>query len=149
MRNQSGLTLVELLVSIVIVGIAASTILGVFSTVASSSADPMIRHQAAAIADAYLEEILLRPFDDPDGSDGESARAAFDDLDDYNGLVDVGSRDQFGNPIPSLSAYTVSVTVTSSSALGAIPSGDLVRIDVLVSRDNAVSYVVSGYRARY
>ncbi|MEM9335834.1 MAG: prepilin-type N-terminal cleavage/methylation domain-containing protein [Pseudomonadota bacterium] len=149
MRQQSGLTLVELLISIVIVGIAASTILGVFSTVASSSADPMVRHQAAAIADAYLEEILLRPFDDPDGSDGESARAAFDDLDDYNGLVDVGSRDQFGNPIPSLSAYTVSVSVSPSSALGSLPSGDVVRVDVLVTRDNLVNYVVSGYRARY
>ncbi len=149
MTRQSGLTLIELLVSIVIVGIAASTILGVFSTIAGSSADPLIRHQAAAIADAYLEEILLRPFDDPDGNDGESARAAFDDLDDYNGLVDVGSRDQFGNPVAGLDDYTVSVSVSSSSGLGAISSADVVRIDVLVTRGSMVSYVVSGYRARY
>ena len=82
MNRQSGLSLVELLVSIVIVGIAAGTVLGVFSTTTGSSADPMIRHQAAAIAEAYLEEVLLRPFDDPDGSDGEVARADFDDIDD-------------------------------------------------------------------
>ncbi len=149
MNRQAGLTLVELLVSIVIVGIAASTILGVFSTVAASSADPLIRHQAAAIADAYLEEILLRPFDDPDGNDGESSRAAFDDLDDYDGLVDNGSRDQFGNPVPGLDDYTVTVSVSSSSGLGSIPSADLVRVDVLVTRDSTISYVVSGYRARY
>ncbi len=149
MKRESGLTLIELLVSIVIVGIAASTILGVFSTVAASSADPLIRHQAAAVADAYLEEILLRPFVDPDGNDGEGTRAAFDDLDDYNGLVDNGARDQFGNPIASLADYTVSVSVSSSSGLGAIPSGDLVRVDVLVTRGSRISYVVSGYRARY
>ncbi|MEM6512211.1 MAG: type II secretion system protein [Pseudomonadota bacterium] len=149
MNRQSGLSLVELLVSIVVVGIAASTILGVFTTVAGSSADPLIRQQAAAIADAYLEEILLRPFDDPDGSDGESVRAAFDDLDDYNGLVDVGSRDQFGNPIPTLSAYTVSVTVGASAGFGGVPSADVVRVDVRVTRDSLVNYVVSGYRARY
>ena len=87
--STHGFTLVELLVSIVIVSIAASTILGVLSMTTAGSADPMIRHQAAAIAEAYLEEILLKPLTDPDGVDGEAARADFDDLDDYtNRLYD-------------------------------------------------------------
>ncbi len=149
MKRQAGLTLVELLVSIVIVGIAASTVLGVFSTTAGSSADPLIRHQAAAIAEAYLEEIRLRSFADPDGSDGEGARADFDDVDDYDGLVDVGARNQFGNAILGLGDYTVSVSVANSSALGGLSSGDVLRIDVLVSRGNDISYRVSGYRSDY
>lgn len=149
MKREAGLTLVELLVSIVIVGIAASTVLGVFSTTAASSADPLIRHQAAAIAEAYLEEIRLRSFDDPDGSDGEGARADFDDVDDYDGLVDVGARDQFGNAITGLDDYTVTVSVANSSGLGGLSSGSVLRIDVLVSRGNDISYRVSGYRADY
>ena len=32
--------------------------------------------EAVAIAEAYLEEVLLRPFDDPDGVDGELGRIA-------------------------------------------------------------------------
>jgi len=149
MTRQRGVTLVELLLAIVVVGIAASTLLGVFSTTVASSADPMIRFQAAAVAEAYLDEVMLRPFIDPDGSDGETSRAAFDDLDDYNGLVDVGARNQFGTPIPELSAYTVSVSVNTSSGLGGLPSSEVVRVDVRVTRGDDVNFVLSGYRTDY
>ena len=147
--RQSGVTLVELLVSIVIVAIAAGTILGLLATTTGGSADPMLRHQASAVAEAYLEEILLRPFDDPDGADGEGSRAAFDDLDDYDGLLDVGARDQFGNPIPALAAYTVSVSVVPSAALAGVPAGDALRVDVNVSRGTEIDLLLSGYRTRY
>ena len=149
MKHQAGATLVELLVSIVIVGIAASTILGIFSTTSASSADPMIRHQAAAIAESYLEEILLRPLDDPDGSDGETARADFDDIDDYNGLSDIGVRDQFGNTVTALSAYNVNVTVGTSTALAGVPTADTYRVDVRVTRGSDIDFVLSGYRTRF
>ncbi len=148
MNRQSGLSLVELLVSIVIVGIAAGTVLGVFSTTTGSSADPMIRHQAAAIAEAYLEEVLLRPFDDPDGVDGELARADFDDIDDYDGLSDAGARDQFGAPLAALSDYSVSVSVSNSTALTGVPNADTYRIDVIVTRGVIINYQLSGYRTR-
>ena len=103
-RKQHGVTLVELLVSIVIVSIAASGVLGVLSMTTAASANTMIRHQAAAIAEAYLEEIMLKPVADPDGADGEAARADFDDLDDYDGLLNVDA-DQFGTPIAGLGNY--------------------------------------------
>lgn len=147
--TQHGLTLVELLVSIVIVSIAASTILGVISMTTAGSADPMIRHQSAAIAEAYLEEILLKPINDPDGIDGEAARADFDDLDDYDGLVDAGARDQFGAPIAGLTDYSVGVSVGSSAGLPATPAVDALRIDVTVTHASAVNFTLSGYRTRY
>jgi len=144
--GQSGVTLVELLVSIVIVAIAAGTILGLLAQTTAASADPMLRHQASAVAEAYLEEILLRPFD---GADGEGNRADYDDLDDYDGLVDPGARDQFGNPIPALSGYTVSVSVVPSAALPGVPGGDAYRVDVNVSRGGDIDLLLSGYRTRY
>lgn len=147
--RQHGVTLVELLVSIVIVAIAASTILGVLSMTAAASADPMIRHQAASIAESYLEEILLKPFDDPDGVDGEGARADFDDLDDYNGLVDAGARDQFGNALAGLGAYNVAVSITPSAGLPPVPMADAWRVDVVVSHASNVNYALSGYRTRF
>ncbi len=146
---QRGVTLVELLVSIVIVGIAAGAVLGVLASNTAASADPMIRHQASAIAEAYLEEILLRSYTDPDGSDGEGSRTAYDDLDDYDGLIDTPPRDQFGSPIAGLAAYTVSVSVSNSSALPSVPAADAVRSDVTVSRGADVSLTLSGYRTRY
>lgn len=148
-REQRGATLVELLVSIVIVAIAASAVLGVLSMNTAASADPMIRHQAAAIAESYLEEILLKPLADPDGSDGETLRGDFDDIDDYDGLSDVGAHDQFGNPLAGLDAYTVSVAVAPSSALPAVPAADAVRVDVLVTHTNDINFLLSGYRTRF
>lgn len=148
-NSQRGVTLVELLVSIVIVSIAASAVLGVLSMTTAHSADPMIRHQAAAIAESYIEEILLKPMSDPDGVDGEAARADFDDLDDYDGLSDAGAQDQFGAPLAGLSEYNVAVTVTPSSALPAVPVVDVLRVDVVVTHTNAVNFALSSYRTRF
>ena len=145
---QRGVTLVELLVSIVIVSIAAGGILGVLSMTTAASADPMIRHQAAAIAEAYLEEVMLKPIIDPDGADGEAARADFDDLDDFDGLLDSGARDQFGAPIAALGSYTVGVSVSPSGGLAGIPAADALRVDVVVSHGSDINFTLSGYRTR-
>lgn len=147
-RAQCGVTLIELVVSIVIVAIAASAVLGVLSRSAGRSADAMIMAQAVSIAEAYLEEISLKAYADPDGVDGEASRQDFDDVDDYNGLVDTGARNQFGAAIAALSRYTVSVTVGSSAALSSVPSGDALRVDVRVTYSPNVTVALSGYRTR-
>ena len=147
--RQHGVTLVELLISIVVVSIAASAVLGVMSMTTARSADPMIRHQAAAIAEAYLEEILLKPLVDPDGVDGEAARSDFDDFDDYDGLSDAGAHDQFGTPMAGLGDYNIAVVVTPSAALPAVPAADALRVDVVVTHSNAVNFALSGYRTRF
>jgi MSHA pilin protein MshD len=150
MRNnrERGVTLIELIVSIVVIAIAASAVLGVLSRSVSRSADAMVLSQAVSIAEAYLEEIALKPFADPDGTDGEVSRTDFDDVDDYDGLVDAGARDQFGTPIAALSSYTVSVTVAASTALASVPGADAERIDVRVTYAPNVSVALSGYRTR-
>jgi len=133
----------------VIISIAASTILMAISTSVAYSADPMIRHQAVAIAEAYLEEIALKSFVDPDGVDGEGSRDLYDDVDDYDGLVDNGARNQFGAAIADLSDYTVSVTVTASSALPSIASTELYLISVQITHAANVDFTVSAYRANF
>lgn len=147
-HREGGVTLIELVISIVVVAIAASAVLGVLSRTAGHSADAMIVAQAVAIAESYLEEITLKPFDDPDGADGEGNRADFDDLDDYHGLVDAGARDQFGNPIAGLNGYTVSVAVVGSAALTGVDAANAARVDVTVSHAPLVNLSLSGYRTR-
>lgn len=148
-RRQSGVTLIELVIAIVIIAIAATAILGTFATTVGYSADPMIRHQAVAIAEAYLEEIVLKSFADPDGVDGEASRDLYDDVDDYHGLTDNGARNQFDTAIAELSSYTINVTVTGSNALPGITSTDLFLISVTVSHPENVNFTVSGYRANF
>lgn len=149
MRRQAGTTLIELVISIVIVSIAASAVLMAVSMTVGRSADPMLRHQAVAIAEAYLEEIFLKPFDDPDGVDGEASRVLYDDVNDYHGLTDVGARDQFDAALAGLGDYTVAVTVATSGALPSIAAADLYLISVTVTHATDIDFVVSAYRADF
>lgn len=67
-RRPRGLTLIELIVFIVIVSVALVGVLTVLNVTVQHSADPMVRKQALAIAEAVLEEVMLQPFTwcDPD-----------------------------------------------------------------------------------
>ena len=148
MRRQAGTTLIELVIAIVIISIAVSAVLMVFSMLVGYSADPMIRYQAVAIAEAYLEEISLKAFADPGGGDGEASRDLYDDVDDYHGLVDVGARNQFDAALPGLGDYTVSVTVTQS-ALPSIAASDNYLINVTVTHAANINFTLSAYRPNF
>jgi MSHA pilin protein MshD len=149
MNRQRGVTLIELIIAITIVAIAATTILGTIANVATRSADAMVQQQAIAIAQAYLEEIMQRWVVDPNGTPPNTGRGSWDLVDNYNGLVDVGAKDQFGNAIAALSAYTVSVSVVASTGLSGVPSTAARRIDVTVTRTPGVTVTLSGYRTSY
>ena len=148
-RRHRGVTLIELVVAITIVAIAATTILGALAAVATRSADAMMQQQAIAIAESYLSEIQQRWVIDPNGTPPNTGRASWDLVDQYNGLVDVGAHDQFGNPIASLNNYTVSVSTSQSSALAGVPAADARRVDITVSYPPSASVTLSGYRTRY
>jgi len=150
MRARShGMTLIELVVAITIVSIAVSTVLGAVAAISTRSADAMLQQQAIAIAQAYLDEITQRWVVDPNGSPPNTGRASWDLVDEYNGLVDVGAHDQSGNAIPSLSAYTVSVSTTPSSGLTGVPAAAARRIDITVSYASGGTVKLSGYRTNY
>jgi MSHA pilin protein MshD len=147
-RQQAGMTLVEVVTSIVVIAIAVSAVLGVLTSNVQRSADALVQSQAISIAAAYLEEISLKAFADPDGIDGEAARIDFDDVDDYDGLLDIGAVDQFGNPMAGLGGYTVAVAVNPSGALPSVAAADALRIDVRVQFAPYVDYTLSAYRTR-
>jgi MSHA pilin protein MshD len=73
-----GMTLIELIVFIVIVGTALAGVLTVLDTTARSGGDPVIRKQMLAIAEGLLEEVALRPFTwcDPDDATAATATSA-------------------------------------------------------------------------
>jgi len=105
----------------------------------------MVSEQATAIATAYLNEILQKPFG---ASDGQTVRASLDVVGDYAGLTNVGAQDQAGTAVPGLSLYTVSVSV-GPGVLGTIPAAQVQEVDVTVSHPSGVSVVLSGYRTQY
>jgi MSHA pilin protein MshD len=143
--NNRGFSLVELIISMVVVSIALGGVLMVMNYTILHSADPMLEHQAVAIAESYLEEVLLHAYTDPDGVSGESVRSLFDDVADYDGLTDVGARDQNGNAIVGLDNYTVSVDIVDTTLNGVACK----RATVRVSHPADIDLVLSGYRTNY
>jgi len=114
---QAGVTLVELILSMVIISIALTGIFTVMNLTVRHSADPVIQHQSISIAESYLEEILLQSYINPTGGYTGVDRSQFDDVDDYNGLSDTGVRDSLGNSVAILANYNVSVSVSTPVTL--------------------------------
>jgi MSHA pilin protein MshD len=146
-RLQRGTTLIELVVAITIISIAVLSVMSLFSAVAARSGSLLVTEQATAIASAYLDEITSKPFVDPAGTDGEAARNAFDDVDDYNRLPDLVVRNSQGVAVAGLDQYTVTVAVTDS-ALNTVPANQSKRVDVTVRHSTGVSVSLSAFRTR-
>jgi MSHA pilin protein MshD len=60
--RQRGISLIELVLFIVVMGIAVTGVLVVYNRAVAKSADPLVRRQAVAIADFMLTEVLSQPF---------------------------------------------------------------------------------------
>ena len=90
--RERGVSLVELLVFIVIVGVAVMGVLGALGIGTRSSADPMVQKQALALAEALLEEVQLQPFTycDPDDANAPTALSAADCTGGVGGANDEG-----------------------------------------------------------
>ena len=104
LRHQ-GFTLIEVIIFIVVVSAGLVGILAVSNAVVQSSADPMVRKQAVAIAESLLEEIALKEYANPVGGYTGTDRAQFDDVDDYAGYATTGIKDVSGSAVAGLGRY--------------------------------------------
>ncbi len=98
-----GFTLVELVISLVIVAVAGVTLVTVMAKETTGTVPVEERARAVEAARSLIEEVLVCAFEDPEGPPGsfgseEADRTAFDDLDDFDGWVD---RVPLGGPAPA------------------------------------------------
>jgi len=112
---QSGVTLVELVVSIVVIAVGVTGVLMAIQFTTGHSADPMLRQQAVAIADSYMDEILLHSYDEVQDYDGTSEDPS-SELSDYTVQVDVEEIPDFGPTDITAQMITVSVQHDSYDA---------------------------------
>ena len=94
-QHGEGFTLIEALLASTILAMAISAILMPFTAGAMNQQVDARRTLGVSLAQEMLEEILAKPFDDPQGADsapgpdgGESSRSRFDNIDDYHGYVE-------------------------------------------------------------
>ncbi|MFT7558718.1 MAG: MSHA pilin protein MshD [Flavobacteriales bacterium] len=153
-----GVTLVELLFFLVVMGIAMAAVVNVFSQSILTSNDPLIRIRALELGQAQLDAILSRNYDEasPSGgipacnSNGTSlcvgitADADYDDVGDFNGFIDT-----------SHAGYSVSVTVTEAGDDFGLAIEDARLITVIVAmpttHQNPINptLTLSAYRANF
>lgn len=149
-HNQRGISLIELIMFIVIVGVALAGILLVMNVTTRYSADPVVHKQALAIAESLLEEIELQDFSLT--ASGATTRATFVNVMDYNGYTEpagIVAPDAVATPIPGLGNYKVTSTTVVGTALGAIPAASAVAITVTVQTPSGETLQSVGYRTAY
>lgn len=150
-QRSHGFTLIEVIIFIVVVSAGLAGILLVSNTVVKSSADPMVRKQAIAIAESIMEEILQKEFSDPDGvQGGETTRATMDDVDDFNGKTQTlfNSSSGTGGWPAALDGYQVAIAVASDTTVVGSATTPAKQVTVTVSRGGE-SITLVGYRGNY
>ena len=173
-RRDRGLTLIELLLFIVVVGIALSAMVRVFVTATAASADPFIRRQQLAIAESLLNEVQQMPFtwcDPDDAAVGQATSVAdcataevpgpeagetrygptyFDNVNDYAGFSMAGIRDLSNTVVPGLAGYSASVAVAAGTLDSLTAgSGEALKITVTITGPDASTLVLQGWRTRH
>lgn len=141
-----GMTMIELVLAIVILGVGISGMMLAFSTVARGSANPIVLRQMQAIADEMGAEIALKPFVPvANAANSGCARVNFNDVQDYNGYTTTNQICTIdGVAIPALSGYSVAVEVMNQN-WDVIPAIESLRIKITVT--NAEQTLVA-YRRR-
>jgi MSHA pilin protein MshD len=131
--KQAGFTLIEAIISMVIVSIAAIALAGAMGLAFKHSADGLLDSKSQQLAMAYVEEIRGKRFAEVTplggvppcssigtpcgalGPDGET-RALFDDVDDYHGVADAPPRDSEDQVVPGFNSFAVAVDVFYATA---------------------------------
>ena len=166
-KKQQGVTLIELVISIVVLSIAMVAMMNSFSLSMSHSADPLWRSKTLKLTQLYLDEILAKNYDEltpvggmpfvanPScaslGPDGAETRATYDDVDDYHGISGSAPINQTGGSLDSsYDDYLISVTVEcDGDEVGASADIQAKKITVVVTPPNQSPMTFAAYKGNY
>jgi MSHA pilin protein MshD len=151
--RHRGFTLLELVVTLVILGIAFAAIAGLVATLGGGSASPVLQTQALYLAEGYLEEAMLKAYVDPDPASGlepcSASRDLWDDIDDYDRCLgsETSPTDSAGVAIAGLSRYRVRMEVGNATVVGGATTR---RVEVFVTHiDGDFDLRIAALKAQY
>ena len=174
MGKQSGISLIEMVVGMVVFAIAMVVILSFLLPQARQSLEPMYQIRATELAQSMLNEITAKAFDENSdraggfvrcsqgsaasctsptalGPDSGEGRNQFDDVDDYHGLTQLA--DSRNNSLAGIyQGYQLQVSVFYDEDLNgladnSIGNAKLIRVDVQTPSNEVISFAT--YRSNY
>lgn len=169
--SQKGVTLVELVISIVIMSIAMLALLSSFGVSIQQSAEPLWRTKTLKLAQLYLDEILAKRFDDTTllggvpaypgagcdtASEEGNDRTQFDDVGDYNGIADAVPVSLISPLDSSYDNYRVTITVEcdgdsvdAENSLGVVANNQAKLITVAITAPNNKTMRFAAYKGNF
>ena len=167
--SSSGFTLIEVIVGIVALTLSLSIITSLLLPSADQSAQQIHQIRAAELGQSLMNEITAKAFDENSdmaggkdrcgefdspqpscsniGNDGEGNVAAFNDVDDYNGITeaDLSLSNIYKN-------FKVNISVCNDSNFDGSCTGDnktakLITITIKDSSENPITFAT--YKANY
>ena len=160
--GQSGATLIELVMTIVIIGVAVAGVVGSFSLVSGRSANSLFQTRAVELGQFYMDEILAQKYDEatPVGgvppvsgctinAEEGSNRSAYDDVDDYDAINSAPPQTADGTSLSGYDGFEVSVSVVCAGGEVGLPASDAKRIDLSITGPADSEFSLSAYRANF
>ena len=160
LQRTSGFSLIELVITIVIIGIALSALSSSLFSAVGRSADPLWQSKATHLSQAYLDEILAMRYQENSALGGETVgtciiggteagegtnRSLYDDVDDYNGLTESANFLDTSTS-SNYSDYNISIEVTCVGPTNAAStSSKLIAITITTLTNQRL--VFSAFRA--
>jgi MSHA pilin protein MshD len=172
MKTSQGFSLIEIVITIVLVGAMMAGMTAIFTANIAHSHRPYLRQRSLVVANAFLEEIQRKRWDDntpigggcvntgttclasvfPEAGMGteEGARADYDDVDDYDTITNqTPPQDSSGAAMPGYSGFSVTVTVTKPGAWNGVAAADVKLITVSVTSPSAEVTTLQSYRLNF
>ncbi len=118
---RAAFTLIEAVLSVLIVGVMLVAVLSTFGGIARARAIGVTEGAASGLGWALLTEVIQARYEDPDAPGGwgveagedPGARQDFDDVDDYDGWVSTPPQEKDGAALGDYAGWRRSVVITT------------------------------------
>ena len=155
-RHTRGFSLIEAVATILVLGIALMAVVQTMSFAFRKQSDGLWQSRTVALAEAYLEEMSAKRYDEATspggipacapaatpcstvGPDAGETRVTYDDVDDYHGLDESPPLDATGTARSGYDGFRVQITVAyldaaQVTALGLDDPSDAKRVEIRVT----------------
>jgi len=150
--SNRGFTLIELILFIVVVGVATAGLFAAINSSTVNNVNPLFQIRALELAQAQMDEIIGKRYDDKSPNGGfppcDSGELGAVSCDSSDGKGDLGDIDDYHgfNVVPAAyGGFTMNVTVTGDTLDGR--QGKLITVTVDSSVSGAVT--LSAYRGNF